>query len=78
MSYQSDYSVFITSQHSLIDFCQKLQRSQDKAERREKGEVVSSDDDFVPKRKKAEEETDFIRHPFSVKPAAPITINITV
>ncbi|VDK69831.1 unnamed protein product [Litomosoides sigmodontis] len=60
----------------LVDFCQKLQRSQDKAARREKGELVSSDEDLAPKKKKGEDDTDFLKHPFALKPAAPITINI--
>ncbi|VBB29312.1 unnamed protein product [Acanthocheilonema viteae] len=60
----------------LVDFCQKLQRSQDKAERHEKGELVSSDEDLAPRKKKIEDDTDFLKHPFALKPAAPITINI--
>uniref|UniRef100_A0A915Q2L8 G-patch domain-containing protein n=1 Tax=Setaria digitata TaxID=48799 RepID=A0A915Q2L8_9BILA len=61
----------------LVDFCQKLQRSQDKAVRREKGETVSSDDeDLAPRKKKGEDDTDFLKHPFALKPAVPITINI--
>lgn len=61
----------------LVDFCQKLQRSQDRAERREKGEKVSSDEEmFVSAKPKGEEESDFVKHPFALKPAAPITINI--
>ncbi|MFH4974337.1 hypothetical protein AB6A40_001046 [Gnathostoma spinigerum] len=64
----------------LVDFCQRLQRSQDKQERREKGEKVSSDEEekeLKAPKKKTEEETDFVHHPFALKPAAPITINIT-
>ncbi|CAG9537543.1 unnamed protein product [Cercopithifilaria johnstoni] len=60
----------------LVDFCQKLQRSQDKAVRREKGELVSSDEDLAPRKKKGEDDTDFLKHPFALKPTAPITINI--
>ncbi|EJD75745.1 G-patch domain-containing protein [Loa loa] len=60
----------------LVDFCQKLQRSQDKAARREKGETVSSDEDLAPRKKKGEDDTDFLKHPFALKPATPITINI--
>lgn len=60
------------------DFCQKLQRSQDKAARREKGELVSSDEDLAPRKKKGEDDTDFLKHPFALKPTAPITINIPV
>ncbi|VDN02758.1 unnamed protein product [Thelazia callipaeda] len=61
----------------LVVFCQKLQQSQDKDERRQKGEVVSSDDeDLAPRRKKNEDEIDFVKHPFALKPTAPITINI--
>uniref|UniRef100_A0AAF5PZX5 G-patch domain-containing protein n=1 Tax=Wuchereria bancrofti TaxID=6293 RepID=A0AAF5PZX5_WUCBA len=60
----------------LVDFCQRLQRSQDKAARREKGEAVSSDEDLAPRKKRGEDDTDFLKHPFALKPAAPITINI--
>ncbi|VDK72969.1 unnamed protein product [Onchocerca ochengi] len=60
----------------LVDFCQKLQRSQDKAVRREKGEAVSSDEDLAPRKKKGEDDTDFLKHPFALKTATPITINI--
>ncbi|VDM43826.1 unnamed protein product [Toxocara canis] len=62
----------------LVDFCQKLQRSQEKAERREKGEEVSSDEDEIAsmKKRKSEDDTDFVKHPFALKPSAPITINI--
>lgn len=62
----------------VSDFCQKLQRSQDKAVRREKGEAVSSDEDLAPRKKKGEDDIDFLKHPFALKPTAPITINIPV
>ncbi|VDK52557.1 unnamed protein product [Gongylonema pulchrum] len=65
----------------IADFCHRLQRSQDKAARREKGEQVSSDDedDLPPlRKKKGDDEADFIKHPFALKPTAPITINIPV
>lgn len=62
----------------VSDFCQKLQRSQDKAVRREKGEAVSSDEDLAPRKKKGEDDTDFLKHPFALKTATPITINIPV
>uniref|UniRef100_F1KTB3 Protein SON n=2 Tax=Ascaris suum TaxID=6253 RepID=F1KTB3_ASCSU len=62
----------------LVDFCQKLQRSQEKAERREKGEQVSSDDEeiIIPKKRKPDDDTDFMKHPFALKSSVPITINI--
>uniref|UniRef100_A0A915AJ97 Protein SON n=2 Tax=Parascaris univalens TaxID=6257 RepID=A0A915AJ97_PARUN len=62
----------------LVDFCQKLQRSQEKAERREKGEQVSSDDEeiIIPKKRKTDDDTDFMKHPFALKSSVPITINI--
>lgn len=62
----------------VSDFCQKLQRSQDKAVRREKGELVSSDEDLAPRKKKGDDDIDFLKHPFALKPVAPITINIPV
>lgn len=59
-----------------------MQQSQDKdkASYREKDEkVVMNDLDMLPpKKKKLEEDSDFIKHPYSLKPTAPITINITV
>uniref|UniRef100_A0A1I7XR36 CCHC-type domain-containing protein n=1 Tax=Heterorhabditis bacteriophora TaxID=37862 RepID=A0A1I7XR36_HETBA len=53
-------------------YCQKIQRKQDKEDRREKGETVSSDDEASDDEKNSSN----FKHPFGVKAAEPIKINI--
>lgn len=40
--------------------------------------MSSDDEDLEPRKKKGEDDTDFLKHPFALKPVAPITINIPV
>uniref|UniRef100_A0A158R651 Protein SON n=1 Tax=Syphacia muris TaxID=451379 RepID=A0A158R651_9BILA len=85
----------------LVDFCQKLQRSQEKDEKVAaaavavavasssgggsgsksgfiaSGKISNDEDDLLPRKKKLEETTEFVKHPFAIKPTVPITINIT-
>ena len=71
--------IFRVIEVKFLDFCQKLQRSQEKSDS-EDGEKGSGDGSgsLLPRKQKTEDNTDFVKHPFALKPVGPITINITV
>ncbi|VDO95363.1 unnamed protein product [Heligmosomoides polygyrus] len=56
----------------FVSYCQQIQRRQEKEQRREKGEAVSSDDEMDLNGDTSTDSPSTFKHPFNVRTAAPV------